>query len=372
MDHDEGMRLALELARQGEGAVEPNPMVGCVLIRDGVVIGKGYHAEFGGPHAEVNAIKDARRQGNRVDGASALVTLEPCSHFGKTGPCSQRLIDEGVSEVVIGHLDPFPEVSGNGIAHLRAAGIRVHVGVLEDECRQLNLPYLTRVEKKRPWVIAKWAMTVDGRIATSTGDSRWISSSESRQHVQNLRGRVDGILVGINTVLQDDPMLNARPADPARVKRLATRIVLDSRLRIPLDSKLVQTCKEFPVHVFTKDEFEPGRKQELVSLGCEVSMVDPTAGEPLCQMLNRLADEGMTNVLVEGGASVLGSFFEADLVDEVQLFVGPSVVGDSAAPGPVNGPALSRLADAKSLELVETDRIGNDLRAIYRRSQQIS
>ncbi len=219
------MQRAIALARRGEGFVEPNPMVGCVLVRDGNVVGEGWHQRFGGPHAEVVALQAA---GGDARGATAYVSLEPCCHHGKTPPCTQALIDAGVARVVIAMHDSFAEVAGGGVKQLREAGIEVTVGLLDDEARQLNAPYLKLIEQGRPWVIAKWAMTLDGRIASKTGSSQWISGEASRAIGHGLRGRVDAIIVGRGTAAADDPLLTTRLSDGNKPPRTATRVVFES------------------------------------------------------------------------------------------------------------------------------------------------
>ena len=342
----QAMQRALQLARAGEGLVEPNPQVGCVLARDGQTIGEGYHARFGGPHAEVEALRDAHARDQDAAGATAYVTLEPCSHVGKTGPCADALVQAGVSRVVIGHLDPFPEVQGRGVSRLQAAGIEVQVGLLANECLQLTAPFRKRIRTGHPWVIAKWAMTLDGKIATHQGDSRWISSSASRQCVQALRGRVDGILVGIGTVLADDPMLNARPLQADLVKRTALRIVLDRQLRIPHDSRLLTSADELPTVVAAAADCNPDRLRAVQATGARVWQPQGTAGrDELDELLTWLADQGQTNLLVEGGGLVFGSFHDQDLFDELHVWVGPKLFG-GAAPGPVAGTGVAVLAAA--------------------------
>jgi diaminohydroxyphosphoribosylaminopyrimidine deaminase/5-amino-6-(5-phosphoribosylamino)uracil reductase len=231
------MQIAIEHAKTGEGFVEPNPMVGCVLVRDGVIIGQGAHEKFGGPHAEIHAIESVESRGKKTEGSTAYVTLEPCSHSGKTGPCTQALINAKVARVVVGCEDPNPLVGGKGIEQLQAAGIAVTTGILAESAQYILAPYLKRMKHNKPWIIAKWAMTLDGKIATSSGNSKWISNEHSRAIVHAIRGRVDGVMVGAGTAIADDPMLNARPPGA----RLATRIVVDSSARIPLDSKLATT-----------------------------------------------------------------------------------------------------------------------------------
>lgn len=362
------MDRALELARQGEGRVEPNPLVGCVLVRDQRVIGEGGHGEFGGPHAEIVALQDASQKGESPAGATAYVTLEPCSHTGKTGPCADALIAAGVARVVAGMEDPFPEVSGAGFARLRDAGISVTQGVREAACRSLNAPYLTRLHRNRPWILAKWAMTLDGKLATQTGDSQWISNESSREQVQQLRGRVDGIVVGIGTALADDPLLIARPRELTDRKRLATRIVLDSKLQLPLDSQLVQTADSAPVLVVAGPDVDSRAATRLEAAGCEVWRgTGQDLGDRFEELLKDLAKRGMTNLLVEGGGEVLGTLFDHGLADEIHLFVGTQVFGGSAALSPVKGRGFGRVADAPQFELIKGARLASDWYGIYRR-----
>src|SRR6478736_6670383 len=262
------MLRAVELARRGEGFVEPNPMVGCVIVRDGEVVGEGWHQQFGGPHAEVHALQSA---GERAKGATMYVTLEPCCHQGKTPPCTDAIIAAGIKRVVTAMRDPFPQVAGGGLKRLAAAGIDVELGLHETEVQNLNAPYLKLVSTGRPWIIAKWAMTLDGKIATRTGDSRWISGEASREIVHQLRGRVDGIMVGRGTVQRDDPLLTARPSGP----RVATRIVVDSRASLPLDSQLVRSAGDAPVLVAAGHEAPQENIDRLTAAGCGVVICRP-------------------------------------------------------------------------------------------------
>jgi len=255
------MARALELARQGQGRAEPNPMVGAVVVREGKIVGEGYHQVYGGPHAEVFALQQA---GELAHGATLYVTLEPCCHHGKTPPCTDAIIKAGIREVVAAGSDPFPQVAGGGFSTLANVGIQVRIGVLRHEAEQLNAPYYKLVRTGMPYVIAKWAMTLDGKIATATGESKWISGEESRRLVHELRGRVDGILVGIGTVLVDDPLLTARPAGP----RVATRIVLDTHLKTPMTSQLVKTANQVPIVIAHASQDE-NRITELSGAGCE-------------------------------------------------------------------------------------------------------
>jgi len=364
------MRYALELAKQGQGYVEPNPMVGCVVVRGGECVGAGYHERFGGPHAEVRAFESCGAE--LFEGSTVYVTLEPCSHFGKTPPCVELLLKHRPSRVVVAMSDPFEQVSGAGIRRLREAQIETVVGVLEDQARALNAPYLKRIRTGLPWVIAKWAMTLDGAMATVSGDSKWISGKESRRQVHRLRGRVDAILVGSDTVLADDPMLTARlePAD-GEVLRRATRVVLDRRLRIPLSSGLVQTAREVPVKVVTlvpqANDMQGLKKiEELTKLGVVVEGLDRSLGEDskgfLTGALASIAKQGGTNVLLEGGARVFGGFFEAGLVDQVECYVAPKVLGGLGRRTPVEGSQERKwISQAVGFASGEWESIGGDI-----------
>ncbi|MEM9351394.1 MAG: bifunctional diaminohydroxyphosphoribosylaminopyrimidine deaminase/5-amino-6-(5-phosphoribosylamino)uracil reductase RibD [Planctomycetota bacterium] len=353
------MRRAVELARRGEGYVEPNPMVGCVLAQGETVVAEGWHRGFGMPHAEAEALNAA---GDTARGATAYITLEPCAHEGKTPPCANALLAAGVGRVVIGRDDPNPRVAGGGAERLAAAGLLVEVldeseAALKNECCQLIEPFVKLATAGRPWVIAKWAMTLDGRIATRTGSSQWISSEESRALVHRLRGRVDGVLAGAGTVLADDPLLTARPAGP----RVAARIVLDDRAELPVDSRLVATAGEAPVLAVVQDAGSETARA-LADRGVELLCPEPgTRARRLGDLLDELGRRGMTNLLVEGGPGVLGGFFDAGLVDEVWAFVAPKVVGGSAAPGPVGGEGVGLIAGAWGLAGLGWEPVGDDL-----------
>ncbi|MCC9600120.1 bifunctional diaminohydroxyphosphoribosylaminopyrimidine deaminase/5-amino-6-(5-phosphoribosylamino)uracil reductase RibD [Stieleria sp. JC731] len=375
-DDESWMRKALTLAVCGEGHVEPNPMVGCVLVKDGQLIGQGDHQKFGGPHAEVEALRSLASAAD-AESATAYVTLEPCCHFGKTPPCSEALIRAKVARVVIAMQDPFPKVAGGGLQQLRDAGVEVTVGVLQAEAEALNAPYLKRLREGLPWVIAKWAMTIDGRVATTTGESQWISGPESRRHVHQLRGRVDAILVGMGTVLADDPMLNARATDesgkPIDPPRVAKRMVFSRGRLPPVDSKLVQSAKQIPTYLFTSPFVDPDERQRLEDRGivCYAENYD-------IQKILRLCAEGFdgqqpaTNLMVEGGptlmASLLGESAEQCLIDEIHAYVGPKLFGGASAPGPVLGSGIERLDRVPLFRLSQVDQFDQDVRMIYRRS----
>ncbi len=357
------MRRALELAAGGEGFVEPNPMVGCVVARGAEIIGEGWHRQFGCAHAEVEALRIA---GARAAGATLYVTLEPCCHFGKTPPCTQAILAAGVRRVVVAERDPFPEVAGRGIAELQAAGVAVEVGLQEADARRLNAPYLKLVRVGRPWIIAKWAMTLDGKIATRTGESRWISNAQSREIVHALRGRVDAVMIGRQTALRDDPLLTARPPGP----RTALRVVVDTHAALRADSQLVRTANETPVLVAVGRESSESDRQRLRSAGCEVLVCDGEAhAARLEALLDALGQRKLTNVLVEGGSRFLGSLFDARQIDEVHIFIASKLVGGAAASGPIAGEGIAALSSALLLESPEIRQLGADL---YLRARLLS
>ncbi|MBN2578415.1 MAG: bifunctional diaminohydroxyphosphoribosylaminopyrimidine deaminase/5-amino-6-(5-phosphoribosylamino)uracil reductase RibD [Pirellulales bacterium] len=349
------LRRALELAAQGRGLVEPNPLVGCVIARGAEIVGEGWHRRFGGPHAEVEALRVA---GPRAKGASLYVTLEPCCHQGKTPPCTRAILDAGVRRVVAATRDPFPQVAGGGIQQLQAAGLEVAVGVLEEEARDLNAPYFKLVETGRPWVIAKWAMSLDGKIAARSGDSKWISNERSREVVHRLRGRVDGILVGHGTLGRDDPLLTARPPGP----RTATRIVLATHAALPPNCQLLQTTSETPVLIAVGPEASPDDCQRLEQSGCEIFVCpgrDPH--KRLLALLDELGRRRWTNLLVEGGATVLGSFFDARQIDEVHVFIAPKLIGGESALSPIGGSGIERIEEALPLVSPQVQTLEGDL-----------
>lgn len=338
MEPEEAMGRALALAERGRGSVEPNPMVGAVLLSaDGSVAGEGYHERYGEAHAEINALSDAAARGIDPRGLTMYVTLEPCAHRGKTGPCAEALVEAGVGRVVVAMEDPYPEVAGRGIARLRAAGVAVQLGVGQDAARRLNEAYLKRVTKGLPWVVAKWAQTLDGRTATAAGHSQWISSAASRERVHELRGRVDAVVVGVGTVIADDPWLTARPADPAGIRRVARRVVVDRSERMPASAKMLH---------------DGGPEVTVWSRGVEAG-------------LRELAEAGATNVLVEGGATLVGAMLREGLVDQLWVFVAPKVVGDAAALPAVKGLDCPTMHDALGLTLRGVSRIGGDVLLDY-------
>lgn len=351
------MRRALAEAARGRGAVEPNPMVGAVVVRDGRVVAVGHHARFGGPHAEVVALEAA---GEGARGATAYVSLEPCCHHGKTPPCTDALIHAGVARVVAAMRDPFPRVDGGGFARLVAAGVEVAVGPLEDEARGLNAPYLKRLATGRPYVVAKWAMTLDGKIAARSGRSAWISGPRSRALVHEVRGRMDAILVGIATAIADDPQLTARPPGP----RVAARVVLDAAARLSIDGRLARSARDVPVLVATTASAPAERAQRLAALGCEVLPLPESSPGRVAvgPLLDELGRRGMTNLLVEGGGRVLGAFFDAGEVDEVDVFLAPIIEGGTHEFGPASGAGVDAMSEALRLDAPEVSRVDEDVR----------
>ena len=363
------MSLAVQAAKNGQGSVEPNPMVGCVIVANDQVIGLGWHEKFGGPHAEVNAIASVKADlKDEIAGATAYVSLEPCSHQGKTGPCCDALIAAEIGRVVIAVIDPNPKVSGQGIAKMQAAGIEVVTDLLTDEAEQILAPYLKRTRTGIPWVIAKWAMTIDGSIATASGDSQWISNEKSRKRVHSLRRRVDAVMVGIGTALADDPMLNPRPAG----KRIVTRVIVDSAVRLPLDSKLVKTSNEFPTLIAVDGDQAKEQADKIAALeasGCQVWQSAPgqTPNQRLLGLLKHLAGNGVTNLMVEGGGQILGALNDLSQIDEVHLFTGAKLLGGKNARTPVAGIGPSLMNAAMEMQLQQVERIDNDIYSVYRR-----
>ncbi len=343
------------MARRGEGHVEPNPMVGCVLVNAGQLVGEGWHQKFGGHHAEVNALLAA---GDDATGSTAYVTLEPCSHHGKTPPCCDALIAAKVRRVVVACEDPNPNVSGQGIKQLRSAGIEVEVGLLDHQSHLILAPYLKRTRTGIPWIIAKWAMTLDGKIATSTGDSKWISNESSRAIVHQIRGRVDAILIGAGTANADNPLLTARPEGP----RIATRIVMDSNLRIALDSQLCQTAEQFPTLIAVGPGCPKDRIKSLEATGCEVWQgMSPDAEQRLSRLLAELGKRGMTNVLVEGGSAILGALHDLNQIDEAHVFIGPKLIGGSSSLSPMAGNGKKLMFDATQFAVRAVDQLEDDV-----------
>lgn len=332
------MRRALALARLGEGLVEPNPMVGCVIVRDGAMLAEGWHRRYGDLHAERDAMAKMSVDGS---GSTVYVTLEPCSHFGKQPPCVDALLSLKPARVVVGAEDPNPIVAGNGIKRLTEAGIQVEVGCLGRQATELIRPFISLMKSQRPWVIAKWAMTLDGCVATRSGDSRWISNERSRAVVHQIRGRCDAIVVGIGTVRADDPLLTARPT----TARLLHRVVLDSKATLEVDSQLVRTIDQAPLIVVCDENASPDSVERLKRAGVTIWAL-PTANrsDRVKQIVKRMGELKWTNVLVEGGGQVLGAFADADLIDEVHTFIAPKFLGGGLSPVSGQGKVQMKMA----------------------------
>ncbi len=326
LDDAQFMARALGLAKLGLGSVEPNPMVGAVIVRAGKIIGEGYHKKFGGPHAEIEAIVSARQAGAEVCGATMYVTLEPCSHYGKTPPCAEALIDSGVSRVVVAMQDPDEKVAGRGLEMLRQAGVKVDLGVCQKEALEFLAPYVKLRTQQQPWVICKWAQTIDGAIALPPEQGRWISCPASLARVHELRSWCDGILVGVDTVLADDPLLTNRSEGSSRQP---VRIVMDSKLRTPAGSQLIRTAGESPVIIATT---AGGAQAVNVDMKTNVEILELPAGPDgvdVVALLDELGKRQYTYLLVEGGAKILAGFIQTGLADELQVFVSPQAAGQA-------------------------------------------
>lgn len=357
------MQRACELAQRGKGWVAPNPQVGCVLVRDGRVIGEGWHERCGGLHAERDALRDCEQRGEEARGATAYVTLEPCSHTGKQPPCADALIEAGVARVAVGSADPNPLVAGAGVQRLRDAGIRVDEGILRAECDELNAPFFHFIRTGRPLVIAKFAETLDGKVATRTGASRWITGEAARARVHADRARHAAIMVGVGTVLADDPLLTARPVEAASLLGVhqPLRVVVDTHLRTPLDAQLVRTAAEAPTCIVTT-ETDGEAFRALEASGCRMLTVPERDGRvDLDAAFCALGEAGISSVIVEGGPQLLGAVFDAKLADCVQAYVAPKIFGGAGAPGPVGGTGVAVPADALTLTDVRITPLGDDL-----------
>ena len=347
------MRRALTLAARARGATGTNPMVGCVITdRRGRVVGEGYHEQYGGPHAEVNALSEA---GDAARGGTVYVTLEPCSHFGKTPPCADAVVAAGPARVVVAMQDPFPEVSGRGLDRLRDAGITVEVGLLQRQARLLNAAFLKRVATGQPFVTVKYAMTLDGRVATRTGHSKWISGPAARRIVHKLRGEHDVILAGIGTVLADDPLLTPRPPGPAA----CARYIIDPYLQTPPDSQLLRTATEAdPVTLLCRDDVPTRPLRDAAPHLRAIPIAVQDGSLPIPAILDALTADGIGSVFVEGGSRVVGRFFDTpqpgcpatsepatSTIDAAHVFIAPKFAGGESALGPIGGHGRPRIPE---------------------------
>jgi diaminohydroxyphosphoribosylaminopyrimidine deaminase/5-amino-6-(5-phosphoribosylamino)uracil reductase len=351
------MKLALNLAARGAGWVSPNPMVGAVVVKDGQMVGRGYHRRAGAPHAEVEALAAA---GEAAHGADLYVTLEPCNHQGKTPPCTQAILASGVRRVIIAARDPNPQVTGGGAEFLAARGVVVHEGLMAAEARRLNEAWLHYVNTGRPWVVVKAACSLDGKIATVGGESQWLTGEAARALGHGLRHRVDAILVGVGTVLADNPQLTTRrPRGPAKDP---IRVVLDSRLRLPLTSRLLHLDSAAPTWVATTSQAPPETIRALEARGAQALVLPADAGRvSLPALLEELGTRQVQSLLVEGGAETLGTFFDQRLVNQFYFFYAPKILGGQQAPGMVGGHGIVHLGEAHIARDLSVRRVGGDL-----------
>jgi diaminohydroxyphosphoribosylaminopyrimidine deaminase/5-amino-6-(5-phosphoribosylamino)uracil reductase len=348
------MATAIRLARHGLDSTSPNPRVGCVLVRNGELIAEGWHNRAGEPHAEALALAVA---GENARGATAYVTLEPCSHHGRTGPCADALVAAGIARVVVATEDPNPRVRGQGIARLRAAGIEVEVGVLASEARALNPGFFARMTRGRPWLCCKLAMSLDGRTAMASGESQWITGESARQDVQRLRARSCAVMTGIGTVLRDDPRLDVRLGDAASARQ-PLRVVLDSQLRTPPGARLTAG----PGHaLLVHAESDPSREQALIAAGCELLRLPDGQGRvALPALLEALAARECNEVLLEAGAALCGAFAAAGLIDEYRIYMAPVLLGSNARP--LLELPFEHMAERLQLRITAVEAVGEDWR----------
>lgn len=364
MEQEENyMRYALGLAKKGIGYVNPNPLVGAVLVKENQIIGEGYHKKFGELHAEREAFQNTKES---VNGATLYVTLEPCCHYGKTPPCTDVIIESGVSKVVIGCSDPNPKVAGKGIEQLKKHGIQVQVGVLRKECEELNRIFFHYIKTKTPYVLMKYAMTLDGKIATVIGESKWITGEKAREEVQRTRHQYSAIMVGIGTVIKDDPSLTCRIPNGKN----PIRIICDTNLKIPLHSKVVQTAKEVETWIVTCKQ-ERNREKEMVlkEAGCTLLSFSPKKQEkegedkmgiPLKELMEELGKRGVDSVLLEGGAELNASALKEGIVNRVQAYIAPTLFGGKEGKTPIGGMGVFQVEQGIHLKEVTIKKIGRD------------
>jgi len=349
------MRLALRLARRGEGRVSPNPLVGAVIVRDGEIVGRGYHAAYGRDHAEVMALREA---GERSKGATLYVTLEPCNHTGHTPPCTRAILKAHIARVVVGMRDPNPEVAGGGVETLREKGVKVDVGILEERCRRMNESFIHFVMRKTPFVVMKIAATLDGKTATRTGQSQWITGKDALRYVHRLRGTMDAVMVGIGTVLKDDPLLTCRSSRPPRQP---LRIVVDTSLALPEEGKLVTSVDTAPLWVVTGPGIDPLKKERLLSRGVEILSLPLYNGKvDLKRMMVILGQKGITSILSEGGSRLNASLLKEGIARKILIFYAPKILGGQESLSMFTGPSPETLRDAVPVVSWEIRRVGHD------------
>ena len=377
MPEEKYMRRAIKLAKKGSGHVNPNPLVGAVIVRDGEIIGEGYHECYGQLHAERNAIANAKKRGNSLEGSTIYVTLEPCCHYGKTPPCTEAIIEEKIARVVVGSDDPNPLVSGKGFQMLREKGIEVIPHFLKEECDAMNHVFFHYIRTGTPYVAMKYAMTMDGKIACYTGDSKWVTGEESRAHVQTLRNHYKGIMAGIGTVLADDPMLNCR----IEGGRDPIRIIADSHLRIPMDSQLVRTAGQQPLIVACLSDADEEKAAQLQEKGVEVLRIPGVTTADITEeqkevislpvLMKELGARKIDGILLEGGGQLNESALQAGIVDRIYCYIAPKIFGGAQAKTPVEGQGLTRAADAWQFNRIGMQEFGQDILLEYEKAQEL-
>lgn len=377
MPEEKYMRRAIELAKKGSGHVNPNPLVGAVIVRDGEIIGEGYHECYGQLHAERNAIANAKKRWNSLEGSTIYVTLEPCCHYGKTPPCTEAIIEEKIARVVVGSDDPNPLVSGKGFQMLREKGIEVIPHFLKEECDAMNHVFFHYIRTGTPYVAMKYAMTMDGKIACYTGDSKWVTGEESRAHVQTLRNHYKGIMAGIGTVLADDSMLNCR----IEGGRDPIRIITDSHLRIPMDSQLVRTAGQQPLIVACLPDADEGKAAQLQEKGVEVLRIPGVTTADITEeqkevislpvLMKELGARKIDGILLEGGGQLNESALQAGIVDRIYCYIAPKIFGGAQAKTPVEGQGLTRAADAWQFNRIGMQEFGQDILLEYEKAQEL-
>jgi len=354
------MRRAMELALKGRGRTSPNPMVGAVLVKNGRVVGEGYHRKAGLPHAEIEAL---RRAGNKARGADLYVNLEPCCHFGKTPPCTEAILAAGVKKVIVGMRDPNKLVSGKGFRQLKKNGVHVVMvaGVLRKECERLNEVFIKFARTGNPFVVLKTAISLDGKIATSSGESKWITGAKAREKVHQIRNEVDAIVAGAGTIVKDDPFLTTRLKKKSAASKHPVRVILDNEFIVPLKSNVFKNADTERVFYATGKDLPASRRKELTRRGVDILVLKEKKGKvDLPCLLLALRDRDITSVLIEGGGEVNASALSAGIVDKVMVFVAPILIGGKDAPGPLGGKGIRHLKDAFKIKNMTVNPIGND------------
>jgi len=353
------MRRALALALKGLGRTSPNPMVGAVLVKNGRVVGEGYHRKAGLPHAEIEALK---RAGNKARGADLYVNLEPCCHFGKTPPCTEAILSAGVKKVIVGMRDPNKLVSGKGFRQLKKNGVQVVTGVLKKECERLNEIFIKFARTGNPFVVLKTAISLDGKIATSSGESKWITGEKAREKVHQIRNEVDAIVAGAGTIIKDDPFLTTRLKKKSAAVKHPVRVILDNEFLVPMKSNVFKNADKERVLYATGKDLTASRRKELTRLRVDILVLKEKKGKvDLPCLLRALGDRGITSVLIEGGGEVNANALSAGIVDKVMVFVAPILIGGKDAPGPLGGKGILHLKDAFKIKNMTVNPIGNDL-----------